>query len=547
MPLYLNSFMKQFKSLPILFSLIYFTSCQKDISLLQNDEFKLDKSATSNITNLNAVITPNFNWETTTNILLPDGTNRILPWFSSSITAIPSYILADYHKADGWELVYNLCNTPGQLGQNYFILYNKFTGTLRTFYFLSDNVTSGSNGMWGISLNGNNSMLNNAGYFAIPMDVRTTNPSFISSNITNESIAKTINRGWNAFDTEFTYDNSVSQPLNFYISTYNKNIQDVTLSGDLNLNSSGTIVTSSSKNSWSDASTSAAKSVGEGAKSYVDDKLEKKANGSAIIKIALPLATSIISGGVSDIINAGINLLFGSFIGKKSVPTSTTQKLEFKTQGTVSLNGTITGSEATNVSPVANLLVPGTDLSLVNNTIYPFYNKKLGVWNLKHAPKVFVSKTAYHVISDGLDNNVYVRSVDIDPSSIQVDLNPDVASEISSFTVTTNLYYYEKFNNSLTWNATSSSNLLHYNQNQLIYDDGKNIIYKDMHSEYLYGPYPVPQTDPNQDYEVPSMQTNFIDNKYVVKVTVTLYPKSGYNPDPIVITRSYKPNYELVD
>ncbi|KKO92859.1 hypothetical protein AAW12_02705 [Sphingobacterium sp. Ag1] len=532
--------MKSKSSLALLISLLCLSSCKKDTILVPSENTKLSKKATQ--TGVNNVVTPYFDWETNTNIALPGGGTRILPWYSSAITAIPSYILNDYKKADGWELVYNLCQTPGQVGQNYFILYNKFTGILRTFYFLNDNVTSGSNGMWGISLTGNNALLNNAGYFASAMDEKNSNPTFISSNITNESIAKTINRGWNAFDTEFTYDSGVTQPVYFFISTYNKNIQDVALTGDLDLNSNGTIVTSSSKNSWADARSSAAKSAGSAAKKYVNDKLSTSA--SSIIKLAASAISGVVSGGVSELVGAGINLLFGSFIGKKSADTSTTQKLEFKTQGTVSLNGTITGSEATNVSPVANLLLPGTDFTSVNNTLYPYFNKRFGVWNLKKTPKVLMPKTAQFL--EGT-NDQYIRSVDIDPSSIQVEINPDLLSEISNYTISSDLFYYEKFNNSLQWNGPSGPGIIYnFNQN-LAYDDGKNVILKNAYAQVFSGPTPPAQTDPTQDYETPLMNTNFTSNKFVVKVTVTLYPKSGYNQDPIVITRSYLPTYELYD
>lgn len=34
-----------------------------------------------------------------------------------------------------------------------------------------------------------------------------------------------------------------------------------------------------------------------------------------------------------------------------------------------------------------------------------------------------------------------------------------------------------------------------------------------------------------------------IDTLFVVKVTVTLYPKEGYSREPVVITRSYLPTY----
>lgn len=535
------------------------SSCEKENLDIPNHDERSSK-ANKNMSGLfaNSVITPFFDWENINDIRLPDGTKRILPWYSSSTTAIPSYILEDYKRTDGWELIYNLCGTPGELGQNYFILYNKFTGILRTFYFLNENVTSGSNGMWGITINGNNSLLNNVGYFSESMDKPTSSPFFVTSNITNESISKTINRGWNAFDTEFTYDENANQPLTFTINTFNKNIQDVELSGDLDLESNGTIVSSSSKNTWSDYTKSAAKAAGGEAGQYIKDRIGKEDTAEESdkfkpIKLAAAAAATVISGGVSDIIGAGINLLFGSFIGKKTTSTPTTKKLEFKTQGTLTLNGTITGTEATNVSPVANLLVPGTDQTLVNNSLYPHYNKRMGVWNLGGQPEVKVRRRAYLLDREPvLGFYLYTRGVYLDPTSIDVIINPDVLSEISDYEVSTDLLYYARFDDKTGWDKDSPSgtslNSFLIEKGILnpkpIYDDGSTIIYKHYNTQYKPGPEPAPE-DPTQDNETPVMLTNDLANGYVVKVTVTLYPKSGYTQDPIVITRSYIPTYSF--
>src|SRR5690606_4264300 len=127
---------------------------------------------------------------------------------------------------------------------------------------LGYDVSVGSDGMWGITVNGTNALLNNSGYFAKAMDSQPSSSFAISTNLTDANIAKAIARGWNAFDVEFTYDNSISAASTFSISSFNKNIQDISLSGDLDLTSEGTIITSSTKNSWGDAANAAAKAGG---------------------------------------------------------------------------------------------------------------------------------------------------------------------------------------------------------------------------------------------------------------------------------------------
>lgn len=541
----------------MIFSLSLGACKNENFELLdQNEDLKLLNSNSQSLV-LSPQITPFFDWENNSSIILPNGTSRILPWYSSAATSLPYFILQDYKRADGWELIYNLCHTPGQLGQNYIILYNKFTGILRTFYYLDDSVTLGSNGMWGISINGNNSLLNNGAYFTNSMNKQVNNPFLVTTNITNLSVAKTINRGWNAFDTEFTYDNNATQPLYFSINSFNKNIQDITLSGDLSLTSEGSIVSSSSTNNWSSLTNAAAKAVGTTAGDYIKSKIANDKNNnnpSLPIKLAASVASAVMTGGVGAIVSAGINLLFGSFIGKQSTVSQTSEKLEFKTNGSISLSGSITSNTATNVTPVSTLLVPGTDKTLVNNFIYPYYNKQLGVWNLSEEPIILVEKKAL-VSSSGPVNSsgdyYYSRTIHLDQSSIKVLINPEITNDISNYTVSAKLYYYEKFNNNSNWDTSSpgSSNLGKIGAlsgNKPLYDDGENIIYENYNTEYFYGPEPAP-VDPTQDSEVPYIINNSFPNKYVVKVTVTLYPNSNYNQDPIIISRSYLPKYQILE
>ena len=52
---------------------------------------------------------------------------------------MPFYILNDYKKEDGWDLVYNFCsdNIANQEGgKNFLIFYNILTGKLRVFIIM---------------------------------------------------------------------------------------------------------------------------------------------------------------------------------------------------------------------------------------------------------------------------------------------------------------------------------------------------------------------------------------------------------------------------
>ena len=112
------------------------------------------------------MISPVFEWWDTTSIsLLGINSPVTLPWYNGASTQIPSYMLHNYRPEDGWEMVYNYCinTSPGEIGKNYIIFYNKLTGILRVFYYNNNNVTSASTTFWGINVSQTTSLLNAAG------------------------------------------------------------------------------------------------------------------------------------------------------------------------------------------------------------------------------------------------------------------------------------------------------------------------------------------------------------------------------------------------
>lgn len=70
---------------------------------------------------------PYIDWEDTTKINIVGHGLVTLPWYSGAQGSIPDYILQDYKRADGWELLYNFCSDEQEnaLGnKNYLIFYN---------------------------------------------------------------------------------------------------------------------------------------------------------------------------------------------------------------------------------------------------------------------------------------------------------------------------------------------------------------------------------------------------------------------------------------
>ncbi|WP_025124374.1 hypothetical protein [Myroides odoratimimus] len=187
----------------------------------------------------------NFDWENEISITLPGGAVRTLPWISGAQTAIPDFILKDYKKENGWELLYNLATNTTDIGSNYLIFYNKFYGKVRVFYYLNDNISVGNAGFWGLGLTGTSSLLNTNDHFTSPDDTKKTTPTSISNNIikTGFGINKIITRGWNVFETEFTYTEDNIDNILMNIISYNTNTSLINITGNIDLLSEGTIVT----------------------------------------------------------------------------------------------------------------------------------------------------------------------------------------------------------------------------------------------------------------------------------------------------------------
>lgn len=89
-----------------------------------------------------AVIVPAFDWENADWMPTPPNQSRIpSPWVGQGSLAslYGMEIINDRKKINGWELMYSTfdAEAPGPLVNPYFILYNKYRGTMRIFLYLT--------------------------------------------------------------------------------------------------------------------------------------------------------------------------------------------------------------------------------------------------------------------------------------------------------------------------------------------------------------------------------------------------------------------------
>lgn len=522
-----------------------FVACSEDLANIDhpdeavNEEIEEDQSDDELGYAPNMRASPWFDWEDTSVQLGVNGNTQtaILPWASGSSTNAPFFMYNDYKKEDGWELLYNYTGQVADAGRDYLFFYNKFTGIFRVWYYLSSTVGSGS-GIWGFHLQDNSGLFNNSGYFALPANMRDFD-EIVVTNISTINSTKAITSGWNVFDVEITYDPQVSnQFLRLGVKSYDQNIQDVNIYGTTLSQSEGEIYNHSSGSGLlSTFLTSAAKASGGTAEGWLKSKLEPQGNNDndKPFKLIGSLIPGIVSGGVTEIVNAGLNLILGSFIGKSG---STAQQIKFTTKGETELTGTITSNSPNNAKPIANVYFPGSKDQDVED--YPHYhNDQLGVWNLASAPIIYVPEKLNYAGENHLGQKLYGRRPYLGASSIDLLFNEDLLSEIDNYQVTSQIFYYHKFQgiNDLIARPANSFYGRMYVDGVLVYEDADNEAHKYPH-EYIahHGYFGTPDFLLEQNY----------NKNYVVKVQVKIFPNSDYNQEPVIISRTYLPTFQLV-
>jgi len=399
--------------------------------------------------------------------------------------------------------------------------------------------------MWELLLTNSHSLLNNIGYFTNPINEPISNPISISSNISTSN-NKMFTRGWNCFETEITYDpNTLNKRISLSIKPFNKNVSEIVLEGAYNSTSSGTIITSNSSNPLKKGIDALAKSAGGEAKKWIKEKIGLKDDASKLIKLGSSALTAVASGGTTAMVKYGVNLVFGSFIGRLNKSSTTTQKLEFKTNGSINITGTLSSNTSTNCTPISNLHVPNSLKS--GYSFFSHYdNKNLGVWNLSTKPTIHFSDKVMYTHSIGYRAK-YERYIYFDKYQLKnnVKINNDILVHLDKYEISSEIIYYERFNKGYLGHSNLSCSLGYPSiTGTIIYEekDKNNIIV----NRFLRNPRII-YSDPNTNYNPQRYYdcTGFKKN-YVVKVTVTLYPKaSSFNPEPIVSTRTYIPNYEI--
>lgn len=446
----------RFYSFTILYLLI--VSCAKDLAEpIQN------KEESSSIVATKAAIgvyeTPYFDWENESTVYIVNHGNILLPWISGAQGSISPEILYDYHRQDGWELLYNLCsdsnlNVQGNI--NYLIFYNKIRGILRFYIYNSNNTSTGGKDTFAHLISNSPSRIwdFSQGITALNPD-DSVNGTYVPNRTNNNNVTSSLTMGWNCFETELAYDDSsASSHGTIGVSLVDLFHYDLYFKGILTGGATGNLIfpgTNSSGGAALQQYASTAKSTLSEIKTIIDATKGKVASGSGTnssnqIKVGAEAIISIASAGIGIIQN-----LFGLFDNSSSNESEATDNLTITLDTKFNGSGSIESATSTvGVASVSGLLLPGHAPNS-EDIVIPHYNEKLGAWNIVNTPTVLLDSKYTPLVYEVLQGPPGYRTFGVNREryhslgSISVVVNPETLACIDGYDYTVSYQYYYKY------------------------------------------------------------------------------------------------------
>ena len=176
------------------------------------------------------------NWRQTEGIYIYDGVGAdvtdekgrtgytlvALPWYNGNKqTNLPEGFCDDITPEMGWEWVANYCGSRSIVNNNFFALYNKYTGILRFFYYMPQGTSTGNDHVWQVSMTDNLATHTTIPY-GVPNDRTITNKAAITQDASGTFMDYVTpwvdyrsndglivpNDGWWAFDVDLSLTRS---------------------------------------------------------------------------------------------------------------------------------------------------------------------------------------------------------------------------------------------------------------------------------------------------------------------------------------------------
>ncbi len=417
----------------------------------------------------------NFNWETVDWMPTPAVVGQTLinsPWIGQgSITSIYGIDVAnDYKASDGWVLVYNSFdpNSPGPLEDPYFILYNRYRGLMRIYFFVTSQVSANSDYLVDgltASTSGTTSLLNFLGNDIVDVSQNQLSYSQIEPGPPDGS-APLGTRKWYMLQYELAYDPNLANTNynNIQLSWYTNynSISKISLGGPLigsvngSVGSSTSNISSSLLNGLKVVTTAGLSLAGSSAVNNAsgnfsavnpilnpDGTLQGFSPTTVNNKLGLSNATfTALQSGLNSAFSAATGNIPGAVAGLLSAiigGNSNAQTISLTLNAKLQLDGTSTSKGSFPASP-ASVYVPGTIIDPITAQGYiPLYTNSLGIFNLSSKPIVNIHTNSIKVSQNGGIYYQYDNLYTVNTFSINYLWNPSVINSSSTGAAIKNL------------------------------------------------------------------------------------------------------------
>ncbi len=513
--------------------------CNDDLNeIIQSENHTDAESSTIENTEIYQKIdTPYIDWE---NIDFFEYRNQnnilqtvIPPWGSGVSVTIPDIIRFDHKKKDGWVLLYNLFDKDLYNPHPMIILYNKYRGVVRFFYYHIQNTPEGSNYLSNAFIFDGNatSHLNFSNDFAQNITEKLAHPFEIQSNI--EALNTGVSSGtWYSFDHELAYDPDIknydADDISIELRSWASKNSLVDLTGSVDGNISGYIQTSGSSislfnnlindisiaNTTKNITTSIFSNNKDDVKQTLIDKIDNKVSSGLADAISSSLS-KLASEGL-NFLSSPLSKLFNSAI---STSIDNKQRVNLDLSAKIALKGSLT-SEV----PIFNMkfITPGTKRTTEIPGYYPYElnDKTLGIFNISAKP-IISKQTTVYLTSNRTDTRAetYYR---LNPNSFDLIINPAIQSEIVISNVKKDILWIKKYQertfDNHTSNSASISNLVNITAGNEWYLTGQSFV------------------------AVRQPFLGYVPANLAVRVSFTVTPKNG--AEPVHIVKTFRPTID---
>ena len=372
-----------------------------------------------------------------------------MPWYDGDVlTNLPNGFCDDITPGNGWEWVLNRCGSRNAVNNNFFAVYNKYTGILRFFYYMPSEFSTGNDHVWQVSMTDHLAQHSTWPY-GIPEDKtlvdkatigQTGDGTFMTyvtpwTNYMSDDGLITPNAGWWAFDIDLSQTrlDDVQSGDNIRLQMRSWNTQHVSLSSTMRAAIEGNFAGNL------DASVNLLQSqhLNNSAMGIVAKIGSMAGNlGSAIYNLVSPDGEKGKAlGGIVEFAKGGCNLAGIKTEAAHDIEGTIKGKMEgtitLGLSGNIDTEGTIRGSYP--AVGVASPTIQMKDFDLKNSHLGQ------GVWNLKTAPVVYWTNVdawwkedewigVYDAYWNPLPCYNYCQMTPyfFDPNSVEIELNPDI-------------------------------------------------------------------------------------------------------------------------